>query len=362
MFLTCLLVQLIVNSREGLKSVPEYVWEKINKGIGTSLSQKEIEAIGSEDEQQRWKETKWTFFEQAKTRNVATNKVYLNRVRTCYVNSCRKISVRLLQSQVRKKHQEMELELAEFSRARVKEFSRVPGGRPTVNLPQPFSIEGREHHLKPGMMLLLRDPSNNDFYRVLLEPGRWFELYHDSYFERRRQFFKDTTPELPPTRTEKKWMNDAHMIKYYYVDFGYSDTTHPRFLYFAPKVIFEVRYFLTHRRSWSHFCFQYPAFACPILMADYNIGIEERDELTELSDFCVDINWSQCERYNYLMRYVTEPKVSEEDNKDYKSAVASTEKVQKYPTMNVRLLTEDFYDSNKNPISPIVSIFFYDFC
>ena len=97
-------------------------------------------------------------------------------------------------------------------------------------------------------------------------------------------------------------------------------------------------------------------------MADYNIGIEERDELTELSDFCVDINWSQCERYNYLMRYVTEPKVSEEDNKDYKSAVASTEKVQKYPTMNVRLLTEDFYDSNKNPISPIVSIFFYDFC
>lgn len=56
------------------------------------------------------------------------------------------------------------------------------------------------------------------------------------------------------------------------------------------------------------------------------------------------------------MRYVTEPKVSEENKKDYKAAVESTEivqKVQKYPTMNVRLLTEDFYDSNKNPICPI---------
>ncbi|CBY13396.1 unnamed protein product [Oikopleura dioica] len=320
----------------GLTSVPDYVWERIKKGIGSSLSQDEIASIGSENDQQLWKENKWTFFEQAKTRNVATNKVYLNRVRTSFVNSCRKISVRLLHSQVRKKQKEVERELAEFSKVRVKEFECVPGGKPTVNLPQPFSIEGREHHLKPGMMVLLRDPSTNDFYRVVLETGRWFELYHDSYFERRRQFFKDATPEIAPTRTEKKWMNDSHKIKYYYVDFGYSDTTYPRFLYFAPKVFF-----------------QYPAFACPILMADCHIGTERRDELTELSDFCVDVNWSKCERYNYLMRYVTEPKASDEDNnEDNKSTTESTD-LKKYPTMNVRLLTDHFHDSNKNPIDPI---------
>merc|ERR1712037_320310 len=137
--------------------------------------------------------------------------------------------------------------------------------------------------------------------------------------------------------TEKKWMNDSHMIKYYYVDFGYSDSTFPRFLYFAPKVFF-----------------QYPAFACPILMADCNIATGKRGELTELSDFCVDGNWSKCERYNYLMRYVTESKPPEENKKENTSAAESTlQKHQKYPSMNIRLLTQDFYNSNKNPICPI---------
>ena len=92
-------------------------------------------------------------------------------------------------------------------------------------------------------------------------------------------------------------------------------------------------------------------------MADCNIATEKRDELTELSDFCVDGNWSKCERYNYLMRYVTESKPAEEDKKENTSAAEST--LQKYPSMNIRLLTEDFYNSNKNPICPIVSIFLY---
>ncbi|CAG5094738.1 Oidioi.mRNA.OKI2018_I69.XSR.g13825.t1.cds [Oikopleura dioica] len=153
--------------------------------------------------------------------------------------------------------------------------------------------------------------------RVIIQHGKWFDLNHRSYFERRRFFF-ESAPGLKPTRHQKLMNNDDYRLWCYYVDYGYHEEVDVGDLYFPPK-----------------FAFQCPATALPILMAD--IEIKDDQELAMASKFCSDINWSVCHRYSYLLGFVTDNRSDPDE----------------YPVFHIKLLKETLVDEEGNDSVPI---------